>query len=58
MRQLLLSVGIVVAMYFIWVFCQAELNAFNWSKEDRLFLSVVTIIVVFIYNAMEIDSRL
>jgi hypothetical protein len=51
MKQLLINVGIILAMYLIWAFCLNELNFQKWSEGARVFLSIHTICVVAFFNA-------
>jgi hypothetical protein len=55
MRQLLVSGGIAVAMYFIWVFCLNELNFQKWGEGARVFLCLWTACVIALYNVMKDD---
>ena len=50
MKQFLINVGIILAMYLIWAFCLIELNAFKWDAVDRFFLSMFTIGLTVLYN--------
>jgi len=55
MKQLLINVGIILAMYLIWAFCLNELNFQKWSEGARVFLSIITICVVALCNLAEND---
>ncbi len=55
MKQLLITVGIILAMYLIWAFCLIELNPFKWDFANRFFLSMFTIGLAVIYNLFKSD---
>jgi hypothetical protein len=58
MKQLLINVGIILAMYLIWAFCLNELNFQKWGEGARVFLSIITICVVAFFNAAKKDFDL
>jgi xanthine/uracil permease len=57
MKQLLISIGIILAMYLIWAFCLNELNPQKWSQDTRVYLSLLTICTVVFYNLAKKDLR-
>lgn len=49
MKIIINSIGLVLLMYVIFAFVQAELNSFIWAWEIRLHMMFVWFLSEFIY---------